>query len=134
MIETLQQDSLEMAQLYLLAVERGHISNVWMWIAIVLVVVILVLVAALVGKNSNTCKKKDAILAKDPDFANLFNSAFNSESLYKDLVKKCHPDRFAPNAEKMALADELCQRVSKSRNNIKELEMLRDEIQQKLSL
>ena len=62
------------------------------------------------------------------------NSAFNAEPLYKELTRICHPDRFAPDEEKMRIADELFQRITKNRNNIKELQNLRDEMNQKLKI
>ena len=130
MITLLQQDSLAVA-LPNLAVESNFV-NVWMWVAIAEAVVILILLLALLQKKSGFYKRKAEILAEQPDFGNIFNSVFNAEPLYKELSRKCHPDRFAPDAKTMAVADELFQRVTKNRNNIKELQALKEEITQKL--
>lgn len=130
MITLLQVDSL--ATKILPAVETKIHSNIWIWIAIAEAIVIILLALAMSYKKSNFHKRKSEILAEQPDFGNLFNSAFNAEPLYKELSRKCHPDRFAPDAEKMAIADELFQRVTKNRNNIKALQQLKAEITQKL--
>ena len=131
MITLLQQDSLAVT-LPKLAAESSAV-NVWMWVAIAETAIILILLLALLQKQSSFHKRKAEILAEQPDFGNIFNSAFNAEPLYKELSRKCHPDRFAPDAKKMAIADELFQRVTKNRNNIKELQALKEEIAQKLA-
>ena len=130
MITLLQVDSL--ATKILPAVETKTHSNIWIWIAIAEAIVIILLALAMSYKKSNFHKRKAEILAEQPDFGNIFNSVFNAEPLYKELSRKCHPDRFAPDAKKMAIADELFQRVTKNRNNIKELQALKEEINQKL--
>lgn len=131
MITLLQVDSL--ATKVLPAVETDTHSNIWMWIAIAEAIVIILLILVMTYKKSTFHTRKSEILAEQPDFGNLFNSAFNAEPLYKELSRMCHPDRFAPDANKMAIADELFQQVSKNRNNIKVLQALKEEITQKLS-
>ena len=131
MFTLLQVDSLAMKMLP--EVEASTHNNIWMWIAIAEAIVILLLAFAITYKKSSFHKRKTEILAEQPDFGNLFNSAFNAEPLYKELSRICHPDRFAPDTNKMAIADELFQRVSNNRNNIKVLQELKEEIAQKLS-
>ena len=130
MIALLQQDSLAVALPTIAA--AGHTKDMWMWVAVAEAAVILILLLALLHKRSKFHNRKAEILAEQPDFGNIFNSAFNAEPLYKELSRKCHPDRFAPDVKKMAVADELFQRVTKNRNNIKELQALKEEITQKL--
>lgn len=131
MVTLLQQDSLAMQSLPTLTTE-SNTFNIWMWLAIVEAIIIAILLLTLMYKKSSFHKRKTEILAEQPDFGNILNSAFNAESLYKELSRQCHPDRFAPNKQKMAIANELFQRVSKNRNNIKALQDLKIEISQKL--
>ncbi len=131
MINLLQTDSL--ATRILPVVETNTNNNIWMWVAIVEGIVIVLLALAMTFKKSTFHKRKSEILAETPDFGNLFNSAFNAEPLYNELSRICHPDRFAPDTNKMAIANEFFQRVSKNRCNIKALQALKEEIAQKLS-
>ena len=126
----LQQDSLDMVTQP--TFPATHEVDVWLWIALCEAVIIIVLLMIIAYKNTAFHKKKSDILAEQPDFGNIFNSAFNAEPMYKELSRLCHPDRFAPNEQKMAIADEIFQRVSKNRNNIKALQELKVEITQKL--
>ena len=68
------------------------------------------------------------------DFQNTVNSMFNAEPLYKELIVKCHPDRFAPDEAKMAIANELSMQITKNKQNIKCLEALRQEAINKLNI
>lgn len=130
MITLLQQDSLSVKLPPTLPIEDSN--NIWMWIAVAEAIVIVVLLLIITYKKSVLHKRKSEILAEQPDFGNIFNSAFNAEPLYKELSRMCHPDRFAPDKQKMEIANELFQRVSKNRNNIKALQDLKVEITQKL--
>ena len=130
MIRLLQQDSLVLKSLPAISIWEN--ANIWMWIALCEAVVIAILLLVITYRGSAFHKRKSEILAEQPDFGNIFNSAFNAEPLYKELSRVCHPDRFAPDKHKMEIADELFQRVSKNRNNIKALQDLKEEITQKL--
>ncbi len=126
----LQQDSLAMVAQPILPAEDN--VNIWLWIALCEAVIVIVLLLMIAHKNTTFYKRKSTILAEQPDFGNIFNSAFNAEPLYKELSRICHPDRFAPDEQKMAIADDIFQRVSKNRNNIKVLQELKIEISKKL--
>ncbi len=130
MVTLLQIDSLAMTTSPIVA-NTIH-SNIWMWVALSELVVIIILLSVIIYKKSDIYGRKAKILAEEPDFNNLFNSAFNAEPLYKELSRICHPDRFAPDEKKMAVADDIFQRVSKNRNNIKVLQELKAEISAKL--
>lgn len=132
MMELLQIDSLALVK-----IGEGNIhgiSSIWMWVAIIEGCIILGSLIWNSYKKTTRCQIKSRVLQEDMDLSNIFNSAFNAEPLYKELIRVCHPDRFAPDEKKMRIADELFQRVTKNRNNIKELQNLRDEINQKLKL
>lgn len=105
----------------------------WLWIAIVEAIIILVLLAILHYRSSTAYKQKQEILAETPDFGNILSSAFHAEQLYRDLIRKCHPDRYAPNQEKMVVANELAGQLSKYKHNLKELKRVEYEIQTRLN-
>lgn len=117
--------------------EQGATSgiNVWMIVALAELVIIIGL---LLSHNKNSDKRaelKRKILAEgDMDIGNTMNSMFNAEPLYRELIRKCHPDRFAPDEEKMAAASELSMRITKNKHDIKILEALRQEAVDKLNI
>lgn len=130
MIKLLQQDSLATTVLPILQAKSE--VNLWLWVAIIEAAIIVALLLVIAYKKSTFHKLKAEILSEQPDFNNLFDSVFNAERLYKELSRICHPDRFAPDKQKMEIANELFQRVAKNRNNIKMLQELKNEITQKL--
>jgi len=115
------------------AIQSG--INLWMIIALAEFVII---VALLIVRNSSDDKKselKRKVMAEgNVDFQNTVNSMFNAEPLYKELIVKCHPDRFAPDEAKMAIANELSMQITKNKQNIKCLEALRQEAINKLNI
>lgn len=109
--------------------------NIWMIVAIVELVIIIVLLLSRKPTNNRQSDIKKKVLAEgDIDFSNLVNSSFNAEGLYKDILVKCHPDRFAPDTEKMAIANELSAKVTKNKHDIKRLNELKEEAKMKLNI
>lgn len=111
MMELLQIDSLALAK-----IGEGPIhgvSTIWMWVAIIEGCIILGSFIWSSYKKTTRCQIKSKVLQEDMDLNNIFNSAFNAEPLYKELTRICHPDRFAPDEEKMRIADELFRRIYK---------------------
>lgn len=130
----LQIDSLALAKnLGYVGVAQG-VSSVWILIAIIEGILILCGFVIYRYKKTVRYQLKTEVLQEDMDLSNIFNSAFNAEPIYKELSRVCHPDRFAPDEAKMQVADELFQRVAKSRNNIKELLNLKQEVREKLKI
>ena len=109
--------------------------NVWMIVAIVELVIIVVLLTLRKPKDNRLSDIKKQVLAEgEIDFVNLVNSSFNAEGLYKELLVKCHPDRFAPNSEMMAIANELSAKITKNKHDIKQLKALKEEARSKLNI
>ena len=66
----------------------------------------------------------DRIKKEDMDFSSMFTAINNRteiEQLFKSLSRRCHPDVYVGNPEKMALAEELFKRVMANSTNYKEL-------------
>ena len=55
---------------------------------------------------------------------NLMDSIHNSRNLYKELSKKCHPDRFI-NDPKQKIAEEIFQEISENERNFEKLSLLK---------
>lgn len=75
----------------------------------------------------NEVKKEGKI-----DFYNTVNSAFNSDELYNELIRKYHPDRFVNDDSKVNIANKIFQEITKNKLNIQKLEELKKEAEQKL--
>lgn len=109
--------------------------NVWMIVALAELVIIIGLLISRKKSDDKRAELKRKILAEgDIDIGNTMNSMFNAEPLYKELIRKCHPDRFAPDEAKMAAASELSMRITKNKHDRKALEALRQEAINKLNI
>ena len=117
-------------------VENSASHNFWMWIAIAECIVIIILLSVRTAKTNNTRRdvKRKVKNEGEIDFSNTLTSAFHAKELYDELKVKCHPDRFATDEEKRALADNLISRIAENKNNYKRLVELRDEARQKLNI
>ena len=63
--------------------------------------------------------------SKDIDMDNLINSISSSKTLYTELSRKCHPDRFLDTQQKK-VADELFQEISENKRNHAKLSELKE--------
>ena len=109
--------------------------DVWMIVAIVELLFIIILLLTRVKHDSAKTEAKKRVLNEgDIDLQNIVTSAFNAEPVYKELILMCHPDRFAPDEAKMAIADDLSKRITKSKHDLKTLAALRQEAVEKLNI
>lgn len=108
--------------------------NIWFIISIIEFILIIVLYFRKKSKSinrkleiKNEVKKEGKI-----DFYNTVNSAFNSDELYNELIRKYHPDRFVNDDSKVNIANKIFQEITKNKLNIQKLEELKKEAEQKL--
>lgn len=104
--------------------------SVWFWIALVELLLIVFLIYKLNSKKvscdftdletTELKKSKD----KKIDMHNLMDSIHNSRELYKQLSKKCHPDRFV-NDPRQRLSEEIFQEISENERNFEKLSRLK---------
>jgi hypothetical protein len=104
-----------------------YFNNIWLWMSIFEFLIIIFLFYKLKNKKSglefNDLPKDKLKTAKSTsiDMDNLMNSINGAGELYKELSKKCHPDRYV-NSDKQSLAEEIFQEISKNKRNFKALQ------------
>jgi len=105
---------------------RQYLSVVPIEIYVLIIVFETILLYIILFHKINSSCKKDKLTSENViDFANIINSAFNVNELYHELITKCHPDRFATDKEKYAIASELSLLISQNRTNKKMLEIIK---------
>jgi hypothetical protein len=100
------------------------IDAIWMLVAILEFLIIIYLIVFKSRKGVDSKLKKD-VMENDVDFNNLINSAFNSDKIWDQLRKKCHPDRFGGDEKKTKIAGEIQAEINKNKNNVKVLQELK---------
>ncbi len=115
--------------------QTSHHFNWWMLIALVeLLIIIVLLLSKSKSNDKKSLIKKQVLSEGDIDFGNIINSSFNAAKLYKDLITQCHPDRFEPDKEKVAIANDISLRLGKYKNDVKMLNEIKKEAINKLSI
>lgn len=115
------------------------LDSIWFWISLVELIIIITLLFKLRSKSTvsklsdmdiNNIKdaKKNSI-----DMDNLLNSIHNSKGLYKELSKKCHPDRFI-NDPKQMTAQEIFQKITANEKNFEKLSLLKLRAESELNI
>ncbi len=106
-------------------------NNFWFWLSIIELVIILFLVFKLSSKKKNLAfsdlNKDNLKKSKETDInmGNLMNSINNSSELYRELSRKCHPDRFV-NSPNQKLAEEIFQEIARDKRNHEKLIALKE--------
>ncbi len=129
-------DTLQMtADSLMLSAQQGDSLNWWMIIAIIELVVIIVLLFSKIKSDSNKQNVKKKVMEEgEIDWDNTIKSSFGAEHLYKELVKKCHPDRFEPDKEKVAIANDITERLGKHKYDLEILDDIKEEAAKKLNI
>jgi len=117
------------------ASQHSNSLNWWMIIAIVE----LVIIAALLFSKGKVDDRKRSIKRQvreegDINFGNIIASSFGADALYKELIRKCHPDRFAPDEKKVAIANDISEQLGKYKHDLKKLNELKEEAITKLNI
>ena len=117
------------------ASQQGNSLNWWMIIAIVELIIIVILLLSK-GKDDDKKRsiKRQVREEGDINFGNVIASSFGAKALYDELIRKCHPDRFAPDEEKVAIANDITERLGKYRHDLEKLNELKEEAIDKLGV
>ncbi len=108
------------------------------WWMVVAIAEFVLIICVLFAHRNKASKKRDIkrLVKKEGDinFANVIASSFGAEALYKELIRKCHPDRFAPDANKVAIANDITERLGKYKHDLNKLKELKQEAIYKLNI
>lgn len=129
-------DTLQMAADSLVqASQQGSSLNWWMIIAIIeLIAIIILLFTKGKADDKRQAIKKQVREEGDINFGNVIASSFGAKALYDELIRKCHPDRFAPDEEKVAIANDITERLGKYKNDLEKLNELKEEAINRLKI
>lgn len=84
-------------------------------------------------KTSERDKIREQILEDKIDFGNVVSSSLLAKSLYDELKKVCHPDRFL-NEHDIIKANELFQSVTQNKGDYNKLLSLKERIYNELPI
>ena len=110
--------------------EVSLMNSVFFWISILEFIVIIFLVVRFKSKRNKldfSDLERDTVTSaksKKIDMNNLMNSINSSRDLYKELSRKCHPDRFI-NDPKQKIAEEIFQEISRYERNFDKLNLIK---------
>ena len=109
--------------------------SIWFWFAFIELIIVFFLINKLI--KINKINKTDIIKGggnlSSSDMDNLINSIHNSKSLYKELNRVCHPDRFI-NDEKILIAESIFQEITENEKNYSKLLKLKSRAEKELSI
>ncbi|WP_026977655.1 hypothetical protein [Flavobacterium tegetincola] len=115
----------------LISLEKvSNYQSIIFWIALVEFLIILFLLYKLKFKTKinrlSEFESKSLNDSKDTkiDMDSLMSSIHNAKPLYKELTKKCHPDRFINNS-KQKIAESIFQEISESERDFEKLTLLK---------
>ena len=112
---------------------------IWFCIALIELLIIFYLIFKSRKKKSELAfgdlsKKKIRNSKKSEiDMSNVMNSINGSKTLYKELSKSCHPDRFV-NSDKQLIAEEIFQEISKNKRDFNKLTGLKEKATKELNI
>lgn len=102
-------------------------------VIIVLLLILFFIISNIKMKHSKEYQAKQRILRKDQIDWNNTMYVFKAQELYNQLKVVCHPDRFT-NPQLNSIATDLFQKITKNKTNYKELQKLKEEAKQMLSV
>ena len=105
-------------------------QSLWFWFSIIELLLIVYLIYRLKSKKvvseltdlemQNIQNSKNNTI----DMNSLMNNIHNSRGLYKELSRKCHPDRFIGDP-KHQIAEDIFQKISDNERNYEKLNQLK---------
>jgi hypothetical protein len=84
-------------------------------------------------KTSERDKIREQILVEEIDFGNVVSSSLLAKSLYDELKKVCHPDRFL-NEQDVIKANEIFQLVTQNKGDYNKLLSLKERTYRELPI
>jgi|LSQX01.1.fsa_nt_gb LPXTG-motif cell wall-anchored protein len=138
MNETLASDTIQKSYGIISDVSSTNNESVSIWLWIALIELLIIIFLLFLRKRKKELSKKE-LFRKDSkeqkiDFDNIINSSFHAQSLYDELIIRCHPDRFPTDFEKNKIALELFQEITENKTDYKKLIELRELAEVKLNI
>ncbi len=134
MIDSLENTT-DLTQVDSVNIGEHSIDNyLWLYMLCVLLVMIIIFLLARKKKPKKIRDIKQEVLSGEIDFKNIIDSSFNSQKLYDELKKKCHPDRFVGDSKQNEIANNLFQEITKNKNNVKALNELKQKAESELKI
>lgn len=113
-------------------------QDVWMYIAIAEFIVIacmcVLFILRHIRKNEKGDIKSKILKEGEIDFVNTINSSFKAKSLYDELKKSCHPDKFSKDEELNAKATEIFALLVKHKHDYATLCKLKERSRKELGI
>jgi uncharacterized sporulation protein YeaH/YhbH (DUF444 family) len=117
-------------QIKLLEKSNANSSNIWLFLAVgefLIIILLFLYINHLKRKNTHTKFEKEILEAKDGDInmTDLMLSINKSRELYKELSRKCHPDKHI-ESEFQKEIEELFQEITENQRNYVKLVELKE--------
>jgi hypothetical protein len=114
----------------LLEKSYANSSNIWLYLAFrefLIILFLIIYINHLKRKQTVTKFEKEILEAKDGDInmADLMLSINKSRELYKELSRKCHPDKHIESLFQKEI-EELFQEITENKRNFQELVKLKE--------
>ncbi len=124
----------------LLTIEFGEFIThpVWFWICIVQFVMMMILLYVQLKKRPAGNEKDDSVETKkavknEINMHALMDNITKSSKLYKQLSRKCHPDRFVNNPRQQ-IAEEIFKEITRRKRNYEKLTHLKNRAIRELNI
>jgi hypothetical protein len=114
-------------------------SKIWPIIAVSEFIIIFYLLYKRINTKKNETKLNpdtsniESYKSVDINMDNIIRSINDSKKLYKDLSKRCHPDRYV-NTDLYNVAEEIFQEISRNKRNYEKLKELQQKAINELSI
>lgn len=118
-------------------------SSFPLWIIFLILIIVITIVAFLIYRLKNPQKPKYVFeIPKDwkkknqqYDFSDVFKGVSgDARILYRELIIKCHPDRFVGDNQKIEIATTLSGEITRNRHNYSKLSELKTKAQEELGI
>lgn len=119
------------------ATEVSSNTSLWFWVAVLEFIIILFLLIKSRNKKGNETdeikQKLKRAKDKEVDMDSLMMSINSSKTLYKEMSRVCHPDRFSDDETKK-VAEAIFQEITRHKRDYKKLKELMSEAETKLNV
>ncbi len=125
----------EKVNIHVLLNNQQFYYSIWFWVAFIELIIVFCLINKTLKirkiNKSSIIKRGGNLSSSEMD--NLIYSIHHSKSLYKELNRVCHPDRFI-NDEKLFIAESIFQEITENEKNYSNLLELKSRAEKELNI